>query len=147
MGMGQHKKSYRDELLSGAGFTLLFGLLYLKAGGFFWLIPMFIVGVSPLIRGLTRMFEQRSRTSAIQPRAGTTEAKIQNEKEILKLAKQRKGVLTVTTASLESSLSLEETEKVLSDLSDRGYARMEVEDDGSITYRFPDFMGKPSLTE
>ncbi|MFO7850076.1 MAG: hypothetical protein R6V67_08975 [Spirochaetia bacterium] len=138
--MGQHKKSFRDELLSGAGFTLLFGLFYLKSGGFLWLIPLFILGIRPLIRGVTRMLEYRSRTSAVKPRVDSKESKIQREREILKLAKQRNGILTVTTAALDSSLSLEQTEKVLSDLSDRGYARMEVEDDGTISYRFPDFL-------
>ena len=143
--MGHRKKGSQEELVSGAAFTLLFTILYFNVGGWFWIIPLCLAGILPLVRGLTGVLERRTRTPIQGPKSTQRDAKAEREKEILRLAKSRQGVLTVTTASLESSLSLEETEKVLSDLSDRGYARMEVEDDGSITYRFPDFMGKRSL--
>jgi hypothetical protein len=143
--MKHHKKGSQEEIITGAAFTLLFSILYFQVGGWFWIFPLIFAGFLPLVRGLVARYANRSAEK--RPRENSKEARIKREKEILKLAKAKQGVLTVTTASLESSLSLEETEKVLSDLSDRGYARMEVEDDGSITYRFPDFMGKPSLTE
>ncbi len=143
--MKQHKKGSQEELISGAAFTLLFAILYFRIGGWFWIFPLIFAGFIPLVRGLVARYAGPS--AAKRPKENSKEARIKKEKEILKLAKAKRGALTVTTASLESSLSLEETEKVLSDLSDRGYARMEVEDDGTITYRFPDFMDKPSLTE
>lgn len=137
--MGHHKKGSQDELVSGAAFTLLFSLLYFRVGGWFWIFPLVIVGLIPLLRGLTATLERRGAQAAQRPKPDSREMKIRHEKEILKLAKERQGILTVASASLDSSLSIEETEKVLSELSDRGYARMEVEDDGTISYRFPDF--------
>ena len=141
--MGHHKKGSQDELVSGAAFTILFSILYFRVGGWFWIFPLIFAGFFPLARGLTAYIQRRQESPRLKE--NPKEAKSKKEKEILRLAKSKGGILTVAGASLESSLSLEEAERILSDLSDRGYARMEVEDDGAISYRFPDFQAKRTL--
>jgi hypothetical protein len=143
--MGHHKKSSQDELITGAALTVVFSILYFRVGGWFWIFPLVFAGVLPLVRGLSRLIEGRARRPLDTPRSGTKNAKAAQEREILRLAKSKRGILTVASASLDSSLSLEETEKVLSDLSSRGFAQMEVEENGTISYRFPDFLPNASI--
>ncbi len=145
--MGHRKRNSQDELITGAALTLVFSILYFRVGGWFWIFPLVFAGVLPMVRGLSRLIERRSRAPLNAPRPGSKDSKIAQEREILRLAKTKRGILTVASASLDSHLSLDETEKVLSDLSNRGYAQMEVEDDGTISYRFPDFMPKASIGE
>ena len=137
--MAHKEKGSQEELITGAALTLLFSFLYFKVGGWFWIFPLVFAGLLPLLRGLSARFSRSNTSSHKTLKKSAKDEKARKEKEILRLAKKNDGKLTVTAASLESELTLEETEKVLSELSDRGYARMEVEDDGSISYLFPDF--------
>lgn len=137
--MGHKKKESGEELISGGVLTLLFVFLYFKIGGWFWIFPIVFAGLVPFFRGLSVRLSRSNSSPRKAIKEAAKEEKARKEKEILQVAKRNKGKLTVTGASLESDLTLEEVEKLLSDLSDRGYARMEVEDDGSISYLFPEF--------
>lgn len=62
------------------------------------------------------------------------------EKQILKLAKNNNGKLTVTHTAMETGLSIEEAEKYLQNMVKSGYVSMNVNDNGVIIYEFLELM-------
>ena len=62
------------------------------------------------------------------------------EDTILKLARKFRGKLTPLELAANSSLSLDEADKALEDIVRKGYANIEVTDEGTIIYEFPGFL-------
>ncbi len=69
------------------------------------------------------------------------------EKQVLKLAQAKEGVLTVTEVVLGTSLTLEEAEAILTSFSAKGYADMRVSDSGAIVYVFPAIRPAPKYVK
>ena len=66
-------------------------------------------------------------------------------RRVLRLATQRRGVLTVTDVAAALDLTLTAAEKVLISMEDGVRVRSEVSDQGVIYYEFPEVMHKGSL--
>jgi hypothetical protein len=64
----------------------------------------------------------------------------QNTVKLLHFAKNHKGLVTVTTLALEEEFSLEEAEALLQWCQEKGICQMELQSDGRVLYRFPDFI-------
>ena len=64
------------------------------------------------------------------------------EHTILKLAKENKGVLTVSEVALEAQITVDEAKKHLEMLVSRGFAELRVRKSGSLVYVIPDMMDK-----
>jgi len=68
--------------------------------------------------------------------------------EILKLARERGGVLTVTTVAMELDVPLPVAEAGLEECVQRGVATPEYDDARrAVTYRFPEFLPPPERRE
>jgi hypothetical protein len=65
-----------------------------------------------------------------------TEANLQAR--IYSLAKKRGGSLTVSDVVVETGVSPTEAERVLESMTDNMRVRMEVTDEGTVTYEFPE---------
>jgi hypothetical protein len=79
--------------------------------------------------------------------AGDASARIVGEKEslersILKLAKENKGLLTISETALAANVGLEDAKKALDALVDRGFAELRVRKSGTLVYTLPEFMNK-----
>jgi hypothetical protein len=79
--------------------------------------------------------------------AGDVNTRIVREKEslersILKLAKENKGVLTVSETALAADVGLEEAKKALDTLVDKGFAELRVRKSGTLVYTLPEFINK-----
>ena len=129
-------------VVTGVAFAL--STLHLVGG---WILPVGIVfGVLPMVGGLRRLIrdaeERRQRKFEALEGRQTLEIDRKNslEKTILRIAKERKGVVTPARVVLESDLQLAEAEKALQDLAARGYAEMRLKDNGTIDYVFHDLM-------
>lgn len=61
------------------------------------------------------------------------------ENKIFKLAYDLKGRLTLSDVVIGTNLTMKEAEEFLNHLADGVHVRMEVEDDGSVYYDFPEF--------
>ena len=95
------------------------------------------------IQGLSDEHEAQQRQAAsLPPQSHQTiiDPKKAMETTILKLARQYKGRLTPVELAVNSSLSLEDAEKVLEEIVRKGYANMTVADTGTIIYEFPGFL-------
>jgi hypothetical protein len=59
-----------------------------------------------------------------------------SEKIVLKLAKKRRGALTVAEVAANSALTLEQAKETLDQLNIKGFNEMDVSDAGIIVYKF-----------
>lgn len=129
--------------LVGGGLLIFFGLFMLL--GFFastspstfivnvmMLLLMVFVPIATgglLIRShflARRKVEQESRKSLLAAR----------EKEILRLAKQKGGELTIPEIVSESSMNAEEADEIMRELVVKRYVDMKITDQGSVIYEF-----------
>ena len=69
------------------------------------------------------------------------------ERVILRLAKQNKGMITVTELALEANIPLEAAKKDLDALVSRGIAEMRVRQTGTIVYTLPELMDRDAPLE
>jgi hypothetical protein len=64
------------------------------------------------------------------------------ERSILKLAKENRGVLSVSEVALAADVGLEEAQKALDALVSKGFAELRVRKSGTLAYTLPEFMDK-----
>ena len=69
------------------------------------------------------------------------------ERIILKIAKENKGVLSVSEVALEANISIEEAKQILDTLVTKGFAELRVRQNGSLAYVIPDIAGKDEPLE
>ncbi len=129
----------RDEFISGLTMTVAFGALWIFLGSAFWVFPMVFAGVIPLIRGGAKFFSERKIPE--RRRQQLLETKTANtERAILLVAKQEKGRITPALVALNTDTSLEDAQRTLEEMVKRGYAGMDVRDNGTVEYVFQEFL-------
>ena len=69
------------------------------------------------------------------------------ERVILKLAKENKGILTVSDLALGADISIDEAKKYLDALVTKGYAELRVRRSGSLVYVIPDMLDRDEPLE
>ena len=69
------------------------------------------------------------------------------ERVILKLAKENKGILTVSEVALGAHVSIDEAKKLLDALTTKGFAELRVRKSGSLVYVIPDLADKDEPLE
>ena len=105
-----------------------------------WIIAIAIfAGILPAARGLSGMISSRASAPAAK-KIGEREKAAENEKAILRIARDRGGRLTPALVALDCDMSVETAERVLDGLAKKGHASMRVRDDGRIEYEFSEFM-------
>ena len=69
------------------------------------------------------------------------------ERTILKLAKENKGILTVSEVALGANVSIDEAKNLLDALTSKGFAELRVRKSGSLVYVIPDLADKDEPIE
>jgi len=69
------------------------------------------------------------------------------ERVILKIAKENKGILTVSEVALSGNIPIEEAKKYLETLVSKGFADLRVRKSGSLVYVIPDMLDKDEPLE
>jgi len=64
------------------------------------------------------------------------------ESKVFRLASRLGGRLTISDVVIETDLSVAEAESFMDHLVDGSHVRMEVTDEGSVIYEFPELMGR-----
>ena len=82
-----------------------------------------------------------------QSRVIKTDEKEQPERVVLKLAKENKGILTVSELALGANISIEEAKKYLETLVSKGFADLRVRKSGSLVYVIPDLLDQDEPLE
>lgn len=111
--------------------------------GFFWIvIPAIAIWLAiPAIRRLRRSDER-----TIDTGRGGKPLEANLEPAVYRLAKQLKGRVTVSDVVVETGLSAAESETLLQGLVDGTHCRMEVTEQGSVIYEFPELTPPDSHT-
>ena len=78
---------------------------------------------------------------------GSHEKKDHPERVILKLAKENKGILTVSDVALGADIPIEEAKKILEALVTKGFAELRVRKSGSLVYVITDMADKDEPLE
>jgi len=76
-----------------------------------------------------------------------TNKKENPERAILRIAKENKGILTVSEVALGADISMEEAKKYLEALAAKGYAELRVRKSGSLVYVITDLADKDEPIE
>lgn len=79
-----------------------------------------------------------------KPASESDEAKI---RRILSIARQNQGQISALQASLDANLDLDEAERLLERLVDKGIATMDVTEHASVLFVFPDFKATAELRQ
>jgi len=69
------------------------------------------------------------------------------ERAILKIARDNKGIQTVSDVALGAEIPMDEAKKLLDTLVDRGFAELRVRKSGSLVYVIPDMIDKDEPLE
>ena len=133
--MSDRKKGPVEALLTGIVLTLAFGVVFLlNRHQWFWIFPLVFAGILPTLEGLRRILRERK-----PPRIEAEEKSDREEKEILRLARDEGGTVTPALAALKTSLNTERAERVLQNLVKKGFASMNVTEEGRVLFEFPEF--------
>ena len=106
--------------------------------GWSWVVfPAFLFGVIPAVQAGVKLYTRRGVDAVQLPQAPS---KASREKQIMRLARSKKGRLTPMEVAVDSSFSLAEAEELLDAMATAGHVRMEVDHDGRVHYEFPAFL-------
>lgn len=72
---------------------------------------------------------------------------VQREKQILRLAQEKGGRLTIPEIAANTSMTTVDADAVMREMTAKGYVDMQVTDSGVIVYEFYDIIHKPKLGE
>lgn len=139
MDSGKRQKTAVESLITGlvvgGGFLALWAL----GGHAVWaLLAAVFGGLLPASRGLSKLIAARAAAPAAK-RIGEREQAAENERSVLRIARDRAGRVTPSMVALDCEMSVEEAERVLDDLAKKGHASMRVREDGRIEYEFAEF--------
>jgi predicted transcriptional regulator len=87
-----------------------------------------LLGVIPLIGGVI-LYRRVRRTVARRQQE-------EREAAVLRVARDRQGVVTPVDVAADCGLSLEHAQEILDELHRRGFNEMDVSDTGVVVYRF-----------
>ena len=130
---GHCKKSAEASIISGAVFTVAFGIVWYTTKQWYWVFPTLFAGLLPAVKGLQRFISERANSNKEPDEAVA-------EKVVLRLAKDQNGIITPAMIALSTELTIEQAEKMLEKLAGKGYASMQVTEDGRVQYEFPEFI-------
>jgi len=102
------------------------------------LIPFFFMGLFPLISGLRSLVAEGIAAPALK-RTSIKDRKLAAERNILRLASSRGGILSPALVSIETGLSLEEAQASLDAIVGKGHAELRILESGRLEYAFPEF--------
>jgi hypothetical protein len=131
--------------LIGFGLFMLLGLLVGESAGFIAMalsFALFVIG--PIAGGILLLRGDRKarERAAIETQKVLQQA---HEKEILRLAEQKRGLLTVSQIVKETSMNASEAEAALHELIVKRLVDMRSGIDGQVVYEFPEFAGPDDL--
>ncbi len=139
------KRTGIAELFSGLGAIALFGALYALIGSRLFIFIGVIAGVLPAIRGLSKLLQARvGSQERKQLQAAQSETR---ERVVLRLAKAESGRLTPAVVAVNSELTIDDAEAQLREFADKGYAELNITEDGRIEYLFPEFLPREPRLE
>ena len=132
---GRKGKAVEGSLVTGAALTLVFAFVWMRTGSWIWVFPMVFAGVLPTVESLRAIVGRKKST-----RRMSEETRAQDERDVLRVAQAERGTVTPSLVAIETTLTTDRAQAVLDDMTKKGYATMNVREDGHIEYQFPEFL-------
>ena len=133
------KQKGKEEMISGISMCLVFSTLWIVFGQNFWAFPLVFAGIIPAVRGTIRFLSTRKLAEEKHKEieyAGNAAM----ERSILKTAREENGKVTPALVALHTDISIMDADNALQDMVKRGYASMDVNDNGTVVYVFQEFL-------
>jgi hypothetical protein len=110
------------------------------------IVAALLLGVGPMVGGglLIRSHMKRKQQALS---AQKKDEYARREKEIIKLAQKKAGRLSIPDIVAETSLNSDEADRIMQELTTKGYVDMQVTDSGVIVYEFYEIAHRKSLDE
>ncbi len=105
-----------------------------------WRLVLLGIGIMFLAKGASSIFTVY--TGRKRKKDSLKQKKLDEEKTILRMARENSGIVTVAKTSLALGKSLDTTEQLLNTLVSKGHATMEMNGEGRIYYLFADFLDR-----
>ena len=134
------------------------GVLWMCSGGLFGIGSIYDFFTLPgqvreanFRKALTDGDEEIHRIAGQQTRyiseSRSAREKVSVEHAILTIAKENKGILSVSDVALGADISIDEAKKCLDLLVSKGFAELRVRRSGSLVYAIPDMLDKDEPLE
>ncbi|TVR90019.1 MAG: hypothetical protein EA428_09260 [Spirochaetaceae bacterium] len=132
------KPATQKDLVGAVAIVAIFTAGRVFGGWGWWVVfPIVFGGVLPIVSVLS---ERYSPTARARREAEAQQIEGKREKQLLSIAREHNGRLSVALVALHSDLSLADADLLLQKLSAKGHAQMNVLDDGRIEYVIPDLL-------
>jgi hypothetical protein len=134
----KRRKSGLEEFIGGAGiFGVCLALFILHIGPGWLLAVGLFLGALPMVKGMRLMVRERE-DRKIENRETQEHRARDAQRAALQVASRNRGVVTPATLALAANLPIDEADRCLQDMAARGYAEMNLRDNGTIEYLFRD---------
>ncbi len=134
----KRRRRAAEKLSGGLFWCLAWGAAYYFLHWRWAIFPLVFAGIFPLASGAKAVLSERLAAPA-RRRIGADERRAEVERGILRLARERSGVVTPSLVAIETGLGLEEAQSALDALAARGHASLRILESGRIEYEFPEF--------
>jgi len=142
-------KSILGGILVTFGAVIFFGTIInssesaLRIGD---IIGAIVLGIGPIAGG-GLMIRSRVKAKRQALHAKERDAYVRHEKEIIRLAQSHEGRISIPEIVAETSLSTDEADAVMREMTTKGYVDMQVTDSGVIVYEFYEIAHRKPLEE
>ncbi|TVQ27122.1 MAG: hypothetical protein EA382_04345, partial [Spirochaetaceae bacterium] len=126
-------KEAREGLGWGIVCSAGFGFGYFVAGIGWMVWPFILIGVLPLVSGITKFVRYRR-----EHRRARAERPRELERLILSAARDLGGSVSVVQIAARTDRGLDEVQQTLDTMAGRGYVTVRALDSGAVVYDFPD---------
>ena len=127
----RRRAAHDPLLLVGTGFVLGSSISY------FYFHMLYMSGLSALLPFVAAVaLLLYAGRSLLRPETGSNRAKIGSEKQLLMALQDAGGTITPVEAALETSLTVDEAEEILTRFADRGHLMVRSQD-GALLYTLP----------
>lgn len=131
----EKKKKHSDEIAVGVAATLGFSIAMFFTNLWFLIFPLVFVGLIPLFVGIYKSMKRKE----IPGKKAVLKNDEEKEREILRVAQDLHGKVTVLQVASMTHLSIEDAHATLDSMVKKGYIQLNVEESGILRYEFPEF--------
>jgi hypothetical protein len=110
-------------------------VMFIRTQAWWVFFPALFFAIFPLKNTLSRIFNNKKVRQELSQNDG-----VRNQKTVLRIAKENKGIVTPAMVAMNSELSIEQADELLQDITKKGFADMRVRDSGKIEYEFLEFL-------
>jgi hypothetical protein len=115
-------------------------VMFARSQSWFVFFPALFFAIFPLKNAITRILNGKKLRQEL-----SQNEEMRNQKTVLRIAKENKGIVTPTLVAMNSDLSIEQADLLLQSITKKGFADMQIRESGKIEYEFREFIQDTDL--